>query len=160
VKVCSVSGCGKKIHSRGLCNPHAHKKRRTEHPTVDKEYEKTPGGFLMRAYRNMKSRVTGVQKKKFYLYKGLSILPKEQFYEWSKENKDFWRLFKNWADHSYDRKLSPSVNRIDSKKGYEIGNIEWITHSINSSLSSVTKRNKNKELEQIYKTLGVNNVKA
>lgn len=47
-----------------------------------KRYEKTEAGFLMRMYRNMKSRVTGVQSKKAHLYKGKDLLAKEDFYEW------------------------------------------------------------------------------
>jgi hypothetical protein len=100
-----------------------------------KRYEKTPDGFLMRAYRNMKSRITGVQKREFHLYKGLSLLPKQEFYEWARSNPEFWRLFKLWVKSDYNRKLTPSVNRIDPDDGYVLGNIEWVTHSINSGLA-------------------------
>ncbi len=48
-----------------------------------KKYEKTHKGFLMRLYRNMQSRVTGVQKLKYHLYEGLTILPRKEFYEWA-----------------------------------------------------------------------------
>jgi hypothetical protein len=37
-------------------------------------YEKTPKGFLMRTYRNMQSRVSGVQWRKAHLYAGLPTL--------------------------------------------------------------------------------------
>ena len=110
-----------------------------------RKYEKTINGFLMRAYRNMKSRVTGVQKKKAHLYLGKEILPREEFYEWSKNNLDFLKLFKAWAQCSYDRRLCPSVNRKDSRNGYTIDNMEWITHSQNSSLASVSKKLDNKK---------------
>jgi len=121
-----------------------------------KKYEKTIDGFLMRAYRNMKSRVTGVQKKKAHLYLGLEILPKEQFYEWSRDNKDFLRLFRNWVLNNYDQKLTPSVNRINPKMGYILENIEWITNSLNSGLSSITRKNRNDvERKVAYKVLGI-----
>jgi len=100
-----------------------------------KRYEKSPEGFLMRAYRNMKSRVTGVQKKRAHLYAGLPILPKDDFYVWAKNNPDFWRLYRNWVKSGYNRKLTPSVNRIDPDEGYLLGNIEFLTHSVNSSLA-------------------------
>ena len=99
-----------------------------------KKYEKTENGFLMRAYRNMKSRVSGIQKLKAHLYSGKSILEKELFYKWSKTNKTFIKLFKDWQSKNYDRKLTPSVNRINSEKGYDLDNMEWITHSENSRL--------------------------
>jgi hypothetical protein len=39
-----------------------------KHATVCKKYEKTPKGYLMRTYRNMKSRVLGIQHKKAHIY--------------------------------------------------------------------------------------------
>jgi hypothetical protein len=107
-----------------------------------KLYEKTPKGFLMRTYRNMQSRVTGIQKKKAHLYLGLPILDREDFYAWAWDNTAFWRLYKQWAATDYDRKLSPSINRIDTTKGYTLDNIEWLTHSVNSSLGSSSPKRK------------------
>lgn len=100
------------------------------------KYEKTPNGFLMRAYRNMQSRVTGVQKAKAHLYKGLPILPRQDFYKWARSNRDFWRLYRAWKLADFDRRLTPSANRIDSSQGYLLGNIEWVTHSVNSALAT------------------------
>lgn len=97
-----------------------------------KKYEKTPNGFLMRMYRNMKSRITGVQIAKFHLYAGKELLAKDDFYEWAKNNPKFWELFKEYEDSNYDRKLAPSVDRVNSKLGYFIDNMEWVTHSENS----------------------------
>lgn len=97
-----------------------------------KKHEKTLQGYLMRTYRNMKSRVKGVQKKKAHLYIGLSLLEKADFYEWSLSLPAYHELYKNWVESGYSRKLSPSIDRIDSKKGYEKGNMRWITHSQNS----------------------------
>jgi len=107
-----------------------------------KKYEKTPKGFLMRTYRNMKSRVSGIQWRKAHLYKDLSILPREEFYEWALGNPDFWSLFSIWKDSGYSRRLTPSINRIDSNRGYELNNIEWLTHSANSSLGAGSPKRK------------------
>jgi len=97
-----------------------------------KKYEKTKKGFLMRTYRNMKSRILGIQHKKAHLYKGLELLDKEIFYSWSLNDQNYNTLFDAWTDGSYDRKLTPSIDRIDSNKGYIKDNIRWITHSQNS----------------------------
>lgn len=107
-------------------------RRQITNNAATRKYEKTKKGFLMRSYRNMLSRITGVQKQKFHLYKGLSILPRYAFYEWSITHPNFNRLFDEWTIQGYPRKLTPSPNRIDASRGYEIGNIEWITHSENS----------------------------
>ena len=116
-----------------------------------KLYEKTPKGFLMRTYRNMQSRVSGVQRKKAHLYLGLPLLPRNDFYAWAWDNQGFWRLYKRWAATDFDRKLTPSINRIDTNKGYVLGNMEWLTHSVNSSLgASSLKRKTNKTLLEVY----------
>lgn len=103
-----------------------------------KRYEKTPNGFLMRMYRNMTSRVKGIQKKKAHLYKGKEILPKDKFYKWAKSHKDFWKLFHSWVNSNYDRKLTPTVDRIDPLEGYFLDNMEWVTHSENSRRGSLS----------------------
>jgi hypothetical protein len=103
---------------------------------VTKRYEKTKNGFLMRLYRNMTSRFAGIQKQKHHLYEGKTLMPKEQFYEWAKSSDKFHSLFAIWEDSGYDRKLTPSVDRIDSSRGYEFDNIEWVTHSENSRRGS------------------------
>lgn len=104
-----------------------------------KKYEKTKKGFLMRLYRNMQSRVTGIQKKKHHLYKGKDLLPRDHFYEWALSSSRFHELFSVWEESGYDRKLTPSVDRIDSRRGYSIINMEWVTHSENSRRGSVSK---------------------
>lgn len=116
--------------------------RKKNNNSCTRKYEKTPSGFLMRLYRNMNSRVTGVQKKKSHLYIGKTILPREDFYKWANSSKKFWELFKNWEATKYDRKLTPTVNRIDSSLGYQLSNMEWLTHSENSRLGSLAGKKK------------------
>lgn len=107
-----------------------------------KKYEKTRKGFLMRTYRNMQSRVTGVQWKKAHLYNGLALLPRQTFYDWALSDRMFDELFIKWEQSNYDRKLTPSINRINSHKGYLEGNIEWLTHSENSRLGAISEKRK------------------
>lgn len=114
--------------------------RRKNHNSDTIRYEKTPSGFLMRKYRNMQSRVLGIQKLKSHLYLGLYILPREEFYRWATTNETFWVLYRKWIVSGYDRKLCPTVDRIDPAKGYELPNMEWVTHSENSRRSHGSKR--------------------
>lgn len=111
-------------------------KRRQNGNHYTKKYEKTPSGFLMRSYRNMQSRVTGVQWRKAHLYKGLSLLPRTEFYAWARDDAEFWRLYRRWVLKGYDQRFTPTVNRIDTRLGYELGNIEWVTHSVNSAMAN------------------------
>lgn len=113
------------------------------------KYEKTPNGFLMRAYRNMLSRVTGVQKLKFHLYEGRSLLPKQEFYDWAMGSPEFKSLFSAYKASNFERKLCPSVDRVDSNQGYQIDNMEWVTHSENSRRGSISRHMKDKLNEDI-----------
>ena len=108
-----------------------------------KKYEKTRKGFLMRSYRNMQSRVQGIQANKAHLYAHIDSIPsRDQFYSWAHSSPDFDRLFIEWEANSYNRKMTPSVDRVDPSKGYDLNNMRWITHSENSRLGGL-KRTKN-----------------
>lgn len=99
-----------------------------------KKYEKTPKGYLMRSYRNMESRVKGIQKQGSWT--GKELLSREEFYEWALNDPVFRSLFQAYEALGYDRRFAPSPDRIDSSKGYTLDNMRWVTHSVNSSLSS------------------------
>lgn len=103
-------------------------------------YERTKRGKLMRIYRNMASRVCGVQRKKAHLYSGKALMPKEEFYDWALSRPDFHALFDAWVASGYARRLAPSVDRIDSSRGYEPGNMEWVTHSENSRRGGLVRK--------------------
>ena len=107
-------------------NLYQRERRKLNGNAYTKKYEKTKKGFLMRLYRNMKSRVTGVQKLKVHLYKGKFLLNKNEFYEWAINNSKFHELFNEWELSGYERRICPSVDRIDSSLGYELTNMEFV----------------------------------
>lgn len=102
-------------------------RRRLTGNNATKKYEKTKKGFLMRAYRNMESRVRGIQRDKCTSHYGQPILPRQTFYEWSLNNPDFHDLFEAWEKENYRQAISPSVDRIDPRFGYELWNMQWVT---------------------------------
>lgn len=119
------------------------RERRKQNGNADtKKYEKTKQGFLMRLYRNMSSRVLGIQKQKQHLYLNKSLLSREDFYSWANSSENFHYMFKVWEDSGYDRKLCPTVDRKDSSKGYEEDNMRWLTHSENSALGALARYGK------------------
>jgi hypothetical protein len=107
-----------------------------------KKYEKTKKGFLVRLYRNMLSRVSGVQFTKLHLYEGKSILDKNTFYDWALNDDNFNNLFNKYEQSGYERKLAPSVDRINSNFGYELNNMEFVTMSENSRRGLISRYNK------------------
>lgn len=107
-----------------------------------KKYEKTKKGFLVRAYRNMKSRIDGVQWRKAHLYTGKELLPKEEFYKWALASKDFHALFDAYESAGYKRMDSPSVDRLDSSLGYLVENMQWVTTRENSYRGVLSKYSK------------------
>lgn len=111
------------------------------------KYERTKHGKLMRIYRNMKSRIEGVQWQKSHLYAGKYLLPKDEFYVWAITSPGFHRLFREWEESGYDRKLAPSVDRVDSSVGYRIWNMQWVTHSENSRRGSISQHRQRQESE-------------
>lgn len=120
-----------------LCANKKVRDRRSKNSNLNtKVYERTKKGKLVRTYRNMLSRVKGILKTKAHLYEGLPILDKEVFYEWSLNNDDYHKIFNNWVDSDYDLKLSPSIDRKETDKGYTLDNIRWITFSKNCSIAN------------------------
>lgn len=114
--------------------------RRLNGDAHTKKYERTKKGKLMRTYRNMQSRTLGIVKGKAHLYSGMEVLPRGEFYSWSLSDKEFNLLFEAWVDSGYNKKLSPSIDRKDTSKGYTKDNIRWLTHSENSRLGSINRK--------------------
>lgn len=77
------------------------------------KYRKTPKGLITNLYHKLKERNTV----------GFDL----KFLQSYLEDKKFQRLFKEWEKSNYNKNKKPSIDRISYKKGYEIGNIHWIT---------------------------------
>ena len=124
-------------HEERLINQQLRRKANGNSDT--KKYEKTLNGFLMRTYRNMQSRVSGVQHLKAHLYLGKEILSRELFYAFSKQDITLLQLFSQWEQSGYVRKLTPSIDRKITSQGYTLENIQWITHSENSRKGAISR---------------------
>ena len=66
-------------------------------------------------------------------------MDKHIFYEWALNNESFNSLFEDYEKSGYQRKLAPSVDRVNSRIGYELDNMEFITMSENSRRGSVSR---------------------
>jgi len=102
-------------------------------------YRRTFNGKIRLTYQKMKGRVKGnneTRERTKKLYVGKSICSKEDFIKWSKTDPCFLKLFKRWKKSGFKLINSPSIDRIDSSKGYKLNNIRWISNSENCYLGA------------------------
>lgn len=102
--------------------------------------------FLKRLYVQIKYRTNCSDfscHKKYY--KGLSIMTKEDMLKYN-TNKEFVNLYNNWITSKKNRKLVPTLDRIDSSKGYTVDNVKWKTLSENSKNVRFKLRTPDKQL--------------
>lgn len=102
------------------------------HPEGQQKYNRTLRGVISNRWTKMRERVEGKTPKGREKYLGLYLCPKDLFIEWASSDKALIELHRNWVLNNYSMKFSPSIDRIDSTKGYSIDNMQWMTHSENS----------------------------
>lgn len=84
-------------------------------------------------YNQIKQRVEGRATRR-YSVEGKELLSYLDYCAWIKNNIDsFEKVYKRWEDSGYKRGLTPSIDRVDNKKGYIGSNMRWITVSENST---------------------------
>jgi len=64
-------------------------------------------------------------------YKGMSICSRKEFLDFAINDFGLKSLYEEWQQNGYDRKLVPSVDRIDCRLGYLVSNIQFLTLSDN-----------------------------
>lgn len=98
-------------------------------------YHYNPTRFLKHKYYGMKYRCCSSGKSPMlnprYHEKGLHFTL-EEWMEWNKKTyPTFISLYRIWQDSGFKRGLTPSIDRIDSSRGYTLDNIQWLTLSNN-----------------------------
>lgn len=141
IKRCTFEGCKNLKHQRDkFCSFHANK------ATISRS--------LSHLYSDMKRRVEGKGTHNRGDWAGKPILSKDVFITWSRNHPIFLSLYKQWTMSDFNRKLTPSINRMKSSKGYTLDNMEWMTSSQNSGLAGAVR--KVRQRTEIYNLLGVN----
>ena len=95
-------------------------------------YRLTVEGRLRKTYEGMSRRVRGKAKGNEHIYGGLSICSRKEFMQWASNDTNFLRLFNAWLESGCEYSISPSIDRIDNERGYDLDNIQWLTVSENS----------------------------
>lgn len=96
-------------------------------------YHNNVDRYLKHKYYMMCQRCgNGKYTVRDYAKKGLK-LTLEEWLNWCNETMPtFMALHSAWKASGYDPKLTPTIDRIDNSKGYELGNLQWLTKSANS----------------------------
>ena len=87
-------------------------------------------------YGQIKQRVEGRAVRK-YGVEGKEILSYEEYCMWIKNNIDaFEEVYSKWRDSNFERRLTPSIDRINNDGSYTADNMRWVSVSVNSSKSN------------------------
>jgi hypothetical protein len=133
--------------NRTLSNTKAAKRKRAYWAARPKEYAKhlaeqaeelrrlrreDPFYRAKTTYWSIRRRIEGRSEHDRPYYEGLPCVTKEEFLTWAMANPDYHRLFKEWQASGYDFPLAPSIDRINPAFGYEIWNMQFVTHQENA----------------------------
>lgn len=110
---------------------------------LDKELRRSAKKFLSSTYCNITRRCSGKDPQR-QNYKGLPVMSRLDFMEWA-WTQEFIDLYRAYLKSGKDRKLAPSVDRINHLKGYVLDNVQWLTLSDN-----VKKKNSRSEPRLIF----------
>lgn len=112
-----------KINSNSICQCCLYKQKRNYNFKF----------FLTTRYTVLKQRCInkkGIGAKSYF---GRAYCTKKEFLDKFLCDEKLKEMYKHWQLNNFERKLCPSVDRIDNKRGYEITNIQFLTTGTNSS---------------------------
>lgn len=117
-----------------------------------KEYRRTRLGLLGVIYANQKQN----SKARKHEIPDYTL---KDFRVWALNSKVFHHLYDNWVLSDYDKKLTPSADRLNDYKSYTFDNLQWMTWQENNDKGHTDRKqglnNKNSKAVKQYSLGGV-----
>ena len=114
--------CGHKKQKTDYCKTCYRKKKKREDPIF----------YLKSKHRDMRKRCRQINGDAYKRYGNFKLCSKDEFLDKFKNDEKYLRLYKEWQESGFLRKLAPSIDRIDNLKGYTLDNMQMITFIDNS----------------------------
>jgi len=119
---------------------------------INKNYFKTKKGLISSIYKNQKtnSKLRNYEEPKY---------TKLELENWLYSQNNFETLYNNWIKSNYNKKLRPSVDRLNDYKEYSFDNIQLITWEENNkkerekSKKSINQYNKDLKLINSFNSI-------
>ena len=105
-------------------------------------YRKTKIGLITQIYNHQKQKSV-LRNHEQPKYTRLELI------EWCTSQDIFDKLYKEWENSNYNKKLIPSIDRLDDYKGYSFNNIQIITWEENDKKAHIdTINGKNNKMSK------------
>lgn len=60
-----------------------------------------------------------------------TLIDSQEFYELAAKDRTYKKLFKQWEESDFDIRMTPTLDRVNAKKGYIAGNLQFLTYTDN-----------------------------
>jgi hypothetical protein len=124
--ICKCCGEEKINFGFGMCSPCLRKWKRQTRPIY----------YLRTCWGEIKRRSTQKVPNRTYTCYGQEFCTKTEFVDKFLNDPNFLTLYKNWQENNFKRGYAPSIDRIDSSKGYELNNLQFLSNIENTRKES------------------------
>ena len=140
MKMCKHCGVEKKLNE--FRHRNANEKHRFYYEAICKECDRARVTNFQRTAKGVVSKIYARQRnssaQRGHPMPSYSL---EELREWVHAQEIFWQLHEQWVANDFAKKLTPSLDRIDNKKPYELSNLQIMTWKENNHRYAIDVKN-------------------